>query len=104
VINKIGTYNLALSARHHGVGFMVVAPRSTLDFTRDNGQAVEIEQRAADEVLNLAGRRIAAEGALAWNPAFDVTPAGLVDFLVTEYGVIQAPDTQKLARLDPSST
>jgi methylthioribose-1-phosphate isomerase len=104
VINKIGTYNLALSARHHGVGFMVVAPCSTLDFTRDNGQAVEIEQRAADEVLNLAGRRIAAEGALAWNPAFDVTPADLVDFLVTEYGVIQAPDTQKLARLNPSSS
>jgi methylthioribose-1-phosphate isomerase len=103
VINKIGTYNLALCARHHGVGFMVVAPCSTLDFTRDNGQAVEIEQRAADEVLNLAGRRIAAEGALAWNPAFDVTPAGLVDFLVTEYGVIQAPDQQKLARLNPSS-
>jgi methylthioribose-1-phosphate isomerase len=101
VINKIGTYNLAINCRHHGVGFMVVAPCSTLDFTLDNGQAVEIEQRAADEVLNLAGRRIAAEGAAAWNPAFDITPASLVDYLVTENGVIQAPDTQRLATLKP---
>ena len=103
VINKIGTYNLAISCRHHGGGFMVVAPCSTLDFTLNDGQAVEIEQRAADEVLSLAGRRIAAEGATAWNPAFDVTPAALVDYLVTENGVIEAPDRQKLAALNPSS-
>jgi len=99
VINKIGTYNLAISCRHHGVRFMVVAPCSTLDFTLNDGQAVEIEERPADEVLNLAGRRIAAEGATAWNPAFDMTPASLVDYLVTEHGVIQAPDRQKLAAL-----
>jgi methylthioribose-1-phosphate isomerase len=101
VINKIGTYNLAISCRHHGVRFMVVAPCSTLDFTLNDGQAVEIEERPADEVLNLAGRRIAAEGATAWNPAFDMTPASLVDYLVTENGVIQAPDTLKLAALNP---
>jgi methylthioribose-1-phosphate isomerase len=99
VINKIGTYSLAISCRHHGVGFMVVAPCSTLDFTLNDGQAVEIEERPADEVLNLTGRRIAADGATAWNPAFDMTPASLVDYLVTENGVIQAPDTQKLAAL-----
>ena len=99
VINKIGTYSLAISCRHHGVGFMVVAPCSTLDFTLNDGQAVEIEERPADEVLNLAGRRIAADGATAWNPAFDMTPASLVDYLVTENGVIQAPDRQKLAAL-----
>jgi methylthioribose-1-phosphate isomerase len=99
VINKIGTYNLAISCRHHGLRFMVVAPCSTLDFTLDSGQAVEIEQRAAEEVLTLAGVRVAAEGASAWNPAFDVTPAGLIDYLVTEQGVIPAPDTQKLAAL-----
>jgi methylthioribose-1-phosphate isomerase len=99
VINKIGTYSLAIDCRHHGVRFMVAAPRSTLDFSLDDGGAVEIEQRSADEVLNLAGRRIAAEGAEAWNPAFDVTPAGLVDYLVTENGVIAAPDAAKLAAL-----
>jgi methylthioribose-1-phosphate isomerase len=103
VINKIGTYNLAISCRHHGVRFMVAAPCSTLDFSLNDGQAVEIEERPADEVLNLAGRRIAADGASAWNPAFDMTPASLVDYLVTENGIIQAPDTQKLAALRPLS-
>lgn len=99
VINKIGTCSLAILCRHYGVGFMVAAPCSTLDFSLDSGQAVEIEQRAADEVLSLAGKRIAAEGATAWNPAFDITPARLVDCLVTEQGVIQAPESQKLAAL-----
>ena len=103
VINKIGTYNLAISCRHHGVRFMAVAPCSTLDFTLNDGQAVEIEERPPDEVLNLAGQRIAAEGAAAWNPAFDITPASLVDYLVTENGVIQTPDRQKLATLKPLS-
>jgi methylthioribose-1-phosphate isomerase len=102
VINKIGTYNLAISCHHHGLQFMVVAPCSTLDFTLDSGQAVEIEQRAADEILTLGGVRVAAEGASAWNPVFDVTPAGLVDYLVTERGVIAAPDRQKLAALQSS--
>jgi methylthioribose-1-phosphate isomerase len=104
VINKIGTYSLAISCRHHGVRFMVAAPCSTLDFSLDDGAAVEIEQRGAEEVLNLAGRRIAAEGAGAWNPAFDVTPAALVDYLVTEEGVIAAPEAAKLAALKPGSS
>ena len=80
---------------------MVVAPVSTLDFSLDNGAQVHIEQRAGDEVLSLAGQRIAAAGAVAWNPAFDVTPADLVDCLVTEQGVIRAPDREKLLALDP---
>ncbi len=103
VINKIGTYNLAINCRHHGIKFMVAAPCSTLDFSLSSGQAVEIEERAADEVLTLAGRPVAAQGAAAWNPAFDVTPAELVDCLVTEQGVIRAPDRQKLAALRPDS-
>lgn len=99
VINKIGTSSLAVNCRHYGVGFMVVAPGSTLDFGLDNGALVEIEQRSGDEVLTLGSRRIAAPGAMAWNPAFDVTPAELVDCLVTEQGVIRAPDRTKLAVL-----
>ncbi len=101
VINKIGTSSLAVNCRHYGIGFMVVAPCSTLDFDLDSGDQVTIEQRPADEVLTLGGRRIAANGAAAWNPAFDVTPAGLVDCLVTEQGVIRAPDRDKLAVLQP---
>jgi methylthioribose-1-phosphate isomerase len=99
VINKIGTCSLAIIARHYGVRFMVAAPCSTLDLSLDNGDAVEIEQRSPDEVLDLAGRRIAAEGAGAWNPAFDVTPAELVDCLVTERGVIRHPDRTGVAGL-----
>lgn len=101
VINKIGTASLAVNCRHYGIGFMVAAPCSTLDFSLDSGALVDIEQRPGDEVLNLAGRRIAAAGAAAWNPAFDVTPAALVDCLVTEQGVIMTPDRAKLAVLKP---
>jgi methylthioribose-1-phosphate isomerase len=99
VVNKIGTYQLAVTCRYHGVPMMVVAPLSTLDRGMPNGQQVTIEQRSPEEVLQLAGRRIAAPGATAWNPVFDVTPAGLVDYLVTEAGVVAAPDREKLAAL-----
>ncbi len=97
--NKIGTYAAAVAARYHGVKFMVVAPTSTIDMTIAEGAQIPIEQRAAEEVLTLAGRRIAAIGASAWNPAFDVTPAGLIDVIVTERGVVKAPDRQKMAAL-----
>ena len=96
VINKIGTYQLAVSCRHHGVKMMVAAPLSTLDMAMPSGDQVIIEQRPDAEVLELAGRRVAAAGADVWNPAFDVTPAALVDCLVTEAGVVYAPDSEKL--------
>ena len=89
VANKIGTYGLAILARHHGVKFMVVAPTSTVDMNLTDGNQVEIENRATEEVLTLAGQNIAAIGAKAWNPAFDVTPAELVDFIVTEKGIVK---------------
>jgi methylthioribose-1-phosphate isomerase len=97
--NKIGTYGLAVLARHHGVPFMVVAPTSTVDLEVPDGSAIPIEARSPDEVLACGGRRVAAEGAGAWNPAFDVTPAGLVDALVTERGVVLRPDREKIAAL-----
>ena len=99
VANKIGTYNLAVLARYHGVKFMVVAPTTTVDMNIAHGDDIHIEQRSADEVLSFAGERIAAEGAEAWNPAFDVTPAGLVDVIVTEKGVVLAPDADKMAAM-----
>ncbi len=96
VANKIGTYNLAVLARYHGVKFMVVAPTSTVDMKIAIGGDIPIEQRSPNEVLSLADQRIAAEGAEAWNPAFDVTPAELVDAIVTENGVVLAPDVDKM--------
>jgi methylthioribose-1-phosphate isomerase len=99
VANKIGTYSLAVAARHHGVRFMVVAPTSTVDMSIASGVDIPIEQRAAEELLTLGGQPVAAAGAEAWNPSFDVTPAALVDALVTERGVVPAPDAVKLARM-----
>jgi len=97
VINKIGTSQLAVACRYYGVKMMVAAPLSTLDMAMPDGQQVTIEQRPESEVLSLAGQAVAAAGAAAWNPAFDITPAALVDYLVTEEGVIAAPDREKLA-------
>jgi len=99
VANKIGTYSLAVLARHHGVRFMVVAPTSTIDAQAVDGAAIPIEQRAADEVLTVLGQPVAARGAGAWNPVFDVTPASLVDWLVTEKGVLERPDSQAISAL-----
>ncbi len=103
VANKIGTYSLALLARQHGVRFMVVAPTSTIDMQLTDGSAIPIEQRSAEEVLSLNGQRVAASGAQAWNPAFDVTPAEFVDALVTERGVVLAPDLHKMRALMESA-
>jgi len=99
VANKIGTYSLAVAARHHGVKFMVVAPASTIDMKVFSGADIPIEVRAAAEVLTLNGQTIAPAGAGAWNPAFDVTPADLVDALVTERGVVLRPDREKMIEL-----
>ncbi|WP_018872545.1 S-methyl-5-thioribose-1-phosphate isomerase [Thioalkalivibrio sp. ALJ16] len=97
--NKVGTYGLALLARAHGVRFMVAAPVATIDFAMEDGAGIPIEQRGEDEVLQLGGTRVAAEGARAFNPAFDVTPADLIDAIVTERGVIESPTRERLAAL-----
>lgn len=97
--NKIGTYSLAVAARHHGVKFMVVAPSSSVDLSLADGSAIPIEVRSPQEVLSLSGQGVAALGAQAWNPAFDITPAGLIDVLVTEKGVVFNPDTSKIAQM-----
>lgn len=93
--NKIGTYALALAAKAHGVKMMIVAPSSTIDLECSSGNLIEIESRSGEEILNLNGERIAAEGATAWNPVFDVTPAELITAIVTEKGVIKYPKTPK---------
>ena len=99
VANKIGTYGLALAARHHGVRFMVAAPTSTLDLELASGAQIPIECRDGAELLGCGGRTLAAPGAGTWNPVFDVTPAALVDAIVTEKGVVLSPDAKKLADL-----
>ncbi len=99
VANKIGTYALAVLARQHGVGFMVVAPTSTVDLNVVDGRHIEIELRGEEEVLNCGDRRIAPEGVLAFNPVFDITPAEYVDYLVTERGIVEKPDRSGIRAL-----
>ena len=91
--NKIGTYQLAIAAKYHGVKFMVVAPSSTVDMATGNGEEIEIELRDPAELLSTAGLRTVVEGAQAWNPVFDVAPAELIDAIVTERGVIERPNS-----------
>ena len=104
--NKIGTYSLAVLARHHGVKFLVAAPRTTIDLATPSGEQIVIEERAPEEVTRVKGPRVggageilvdaepeticmAANGIDVWNPAFDVTPASLIDGVITERGVVE---------------
>jgi len=86
--NKIGTYGLAVLAAAHGVPFFVAAPSSTFDLAIDAGAEIPIEERPGAEILAPLGVRAAPEGAAAFNPAFDVTPARLIRGIITERGVI----------------
>ncbi len=99
--NKIGTFSLAVAARALGVKFMVVAPKATIDFELHSGADIPIEERPGVELTRLGAQRVAPEAAQAWNPVFDVTPANLIDALVTEAGVVMQPDAQKLQALSP---
>jgi methylthioribose-1-phosphate isomerase len=99
VANKIGTYPLAVMAREHGVPFYVAAPTSTLDLSLASGKEIPIEERAPEEVTEPRGMRLAPPGVGALNPAFDVTPAGLVAAIVTERGIARAPFGESLAAL-----
>jgi methylthioribose-1-phosphate isomerase len=87
VANKVGTYGLAVAARHCGVPFYVAAPLPTFDPSLPDGTAIPIEQRPDEEVLEIAGRRLAPAGARAENRAFDITPADLVTAYITEEGI-----------------
>jgi methylthioribose-1-phosphate isomerase len=99
VANKIGTYALAVLAAHHHLPFYVAAPWSTVDLETPDGNAIPIEERPSDEVVTLAGQRIAPVGVPARYPAFDVTPASLVGAIVTERGVVRRPFAEGLAGL-----
>lgn len=97
--NKIGTYGLAVMAHYHGIKVMVAAPTSTIDMVIATGAEIPIEERDPDELLGCGGRRLAPLGCVARNPVFDVTPAGLIDAIVTERGVVLNPTTEKLLTL-----
>jgi len=97
VANKIGTYSLAVLARHHGIPFVVAAPVATIDLATPDGGAIVVEDRADDEVSAFGGVAVAPRGVAVANPAFDVTPARLVSAIVTERGVLERPGRRVIA-------
>jgi len=99
VANKIGTYSVAVMCVHHGVPMYVAAPTSTIDLATPDGDGIPIEDRSADEVTTIGGTRFVPEGVPVYNRAFDVTPASLVDAIITEKGIARAPYASSLARL-----
>jgi len=99
VANKIGTYNLAVLAKAHGIPFYVAAPVSTFDFNIAGGEDIVIEERNADEVRTIMGRYIAPKKIKVYNPAFDVTPNKLVTAIITERGIFRKPYTSSLKKL-----
>ena len=99
VCNKIGTYGLAILARHHGVPFYVAAPTTTVDFATPDGGRIPIENRSASEVLEVGGTRIAPRGANAHHFAFDVTPHALVTAIITEKGVVSPVNGKNLKKV-----
>jgi methylthioribose-1-phosphate isomerase len=94
--NKIGTYGVAVLAREHDIPFYVAAPLSTIDLNTPDGSRIPIEERNAKEVTHIGGARLAAHGAMVWNPAFDVTPNRFIAGIITERGILRAPYTESL--------
>jgi methylthioribose-1-phosphate isomerase len=97
--NKIGTYMLAVLAKHHGIPFYIAAPYSTIDPDLPDGSGIPIEERAPDEIRHGFGRRTAPADVATYNPAFDVTPAELIHGIITERGILRPPYTAAIADL-----
>ena len=97
--NKIGTYSLAVLARYHCIKFMVVAPSSTVDMSLISGDLIPIEERTGAEVTSIQGIQLSPDKVNAFNPVFDVTPAELIDAIVTEQGVVLNPTLEKMKAL-----
>ncbi|MGA3129310.1 MAG: S-methyl-5-thioribose-1-phosphate isomerase [Terracidiphilus sp.] len=98
--NKIGTYNVAILAREHGIPFYVAAPWSTIDLATATGDQIPIEERPAKEVTHHAGKQVTPDGVGICNPAFDVTPAKYIAAIITERGVMRAPYAESLKEME----
>ena len=97
--NKIGTYTLAVLAKHHKVPFYVAAPSSTFDFALDNGDQIPIEERSGEEITHGFGRPTAPDHAQTYSPAFDVTPAELITAIVTEKGIVEPVEERTILKM-----
>ena len=97
--NKIGTYTLAVLAKHHKVPFYVAAPSSTFDFALDNGDQIPIEERSGEEITHGFGRPTAPDHAQTYSPAFDVTPAELITAIITEKGIVEPVEERTILKM-----
>ena len=103
VANKIGTYNVAILAKEHGIPFYVAAPWSTIDLATKTGEAIPIEERPQIEVTHHGGKQLTPHGVGICNPAFDVTPSKYVTAIITERGVLRAPYVDSLKEMEPAA-
>ena len=94
--DRIGTYSLAVLAKHHGIPFYIAAPASTFDLSIKSGDQIPIELRDSGEITNGFGRQTAPDDVQVYNPAFDVTPADLIEAIITEHGLIQPVTTENV--------
>ena len=97
--NKIGTYSVAVLARHHHIPFYVVAPSTTFDLTLADGRGIPIEERPSREITHAFGKPTAPRGTVVYNPAFDVTPASLISGIVTEKGLVEPVSTERIREI-----
>jgi methylthioribose-1-phosphate isomerase len=106
IANKVGTYNIAVLAKHHGIPFYIAAPISTIDFHMKNGDDIPIEVRDGKEVTEVFGKQITPDGVAIYSPAFDVTPNEFIKAIVTDQGILHPPFSDSippLQSLNPDS-
>ncbi|MCK5077407.1 MAG: hypothetical protein KAR38_13580, partial [Calditrichia bacterium] len=97
--NKIGTYGLAVLAKYHKIPFYIVAPLTTFDLETETGKEIPIEEREYDEVRKIKNSYISPEKINVYNPAFDITPHELITGIITDQGIINEPDEEKIKEL-----
>ncbi len=97
--NKIGTYSIAVLARHHGIPFYIAAPSSTFDLSLGSGDEIPIEERNPLEITHGFGKQTAPAGIHVYNPAFDVTPAEYIEAIITEHGIIRPVNEDNIRRV-----
>ena len=97
--NKIGTYSIAVLAKHHGIPFYIAAPSSTFDMALESGDSIPIEERSAEEITRGFGRQTAPDGVAVYNPAFDVTPASLIAAIITEKGIVDPVSKENITKV-----
>jgi methylthioribose-1-phosphate isomerase (EC 5.3.1.23) len=97
--NKVGTYNLSVLSKEHGIPFYIAAPSSSFDLSTPSGEKIPIEERGADEIVSFGKCKVAPDGIETYSPAFDITPADNITAFITERGIIKRPFSENIKRM-----